>query len=153
MSLTSEVALTPSTTLLSLVETDLRRDEGVRSKPYRDTEGYLTIGVGHNLDAEGLCPAAINAQLAFDIRTKALDPLDKHLPWWRQKPEGVQRALINLMFNMGPGTLLQFVHTLSSIEKGDYPKAAAQLLQSKYAKQVGARAERVAAWLRDASPS
>ena len=138
-----------STQLLSIVEKDLRRDEGVRSKPYRDTEGFLTIGVGHNLDAEGLCPDAIQAQLAYDIRTKGLEPLDRYLPWWKDHPIAVQRVLINLMFNMGPKTLLGFHNTLAFIKKGDYSRAASHLLQSKYADQVGARAERLASLLRE----
>ena len=139
-----------STQLLSIVEKDLRRDEGVRSKPYRDTEGFLTIGVGHNLDVEGLCPEAIDAQLRYDIRTKAIEPLERYLPWYRECPDPVKRVLINLMFNMGPKTLLGFHNTLAFIKKGDYSRAASHLLQSKYARQVGDRAERLAALLREA---
>jgi lysozyme len=150
MSNTSEADLTPSTTLLSLVEADLRRHEGVRSKPYKDTEGILSIGVGHNLEAEGLCPAAIQAQLSYDIETKALNPLERFLPWWKDQPIQVQRALINLCFNLGIGSLTKFQQTLSSIKKGDYRKAAAQLLQSKYAQQVKGRAIEVASWISSA---
>lgn len=139
--------------LLSDLAAQLRVDEGVRSKPYRDTEGYLTIGCGHNLDAEGLCHDAIEAQLQFDIRTKAVEPLDKFIPAWKTYPESVQLALGNLMFNMGPKTLLGFHQTLSLIEKGHYREAAAQLLRTKYAKQVGQRAIRVAALLSSAQSS
>ena len=142
-----------STTLLSIVESDLRRHEGVRSKPYKDTEGFLTIGVGHNLEAEGLCPAAIEAQLTYDIQTKALDPLHRCLPWWKDQPVQVRRALINLCFNLGINGLLKFVHTLPLIEKGHYREAAALLLQSRYAKQVGQRAREVASWIASAEAS
>jgi lysozyme len=129
--------------------TELKRDEGVRDKPYLDTEGHLTIGVGHNLDAEGLCDAAITAQLKYDIDTKAIVPLDIHLPWWRLHPEPVQRALANLCFNLGIQSLLKFTTTLNLIQSRKYEQAARNLLKTLYAKQVGQRAQRVAQLLRD----
>jgi lysozyme len=48
------------------------------------------------------------------------------------------------MFNMGPGTLMGFKNTLQLIHTGQYKPAAAALRTSRYAKQVGARAERLA---------
>jgi lysozyme len=134
--------------LIEELTEDLKRDEGRRDKPYRDTKGILTIGYGHNLEAEGLCEAALLAQLEYDIQTKAIAPLDRNLPWWREHPEDVQRVLANLMFNMGWGTLRQFKRTLKFIELGQYKAAAAALLESLYATQVGQRAERLAQILR-----
>src|SRR3954464_9663542 len=97
-----------STSTLSNVKSDLMRDEGYRDRPYKDSRGFLTIGVGHNLDADGLCPSAILAQLDWDIDTKALEPLTKYLPWWTDQPEEVQRVLINMCFNLGIHSLLGF---------------------------------------------
>ncbi len=133
----------------TILRADLRRDEGVKAVPYRDTEGNWTIGVGHNLDNEGLCSAAINAQLDYDIHTKALLPLDEQLPWWRRHPEPVQRAMANLCFNLGITKLLTFRTTISLIQSRQYEKAATNLLKTLYARQVGARAQRIAQLLRD----
>jgi lysozyme len=137
-------------TTISLLTRDLERDEGRESKPYRDTTGHLTIGVGHNLDAEGLCKEAIDAQLAYDVKTKAIGPLNRFLPWFIEHPENVQRALANLMFNLGPTRLLKFHRTLGLIRTKRYNEAADALLDSLYARQVGDRAKRVAALLRSA---
>lgn len=134
-----------------LLEKDLDRDEGRRSRAYRDSKGFLTIGVGHNLDAEGLCDAAIDAQLQYDIQTKAIAPLDRHLPWYKEHPEGVQRVLANLAFNMGIKKLLMFKTTLELIRAGLYDKAADRLLTLPYAKQVGQRANRLARLLKNAT--
>jgi lysozyme len=132
-------------TSYSEIEADLRRDEGVVDKPYRDSVGKLTIGIGHNLDAEGLCAAAIAAQFDYDLKTKAIDPLDAEYPWWREEPPAVQRVLLNLMFNMGPSTLRQFKNgTLRAIKEHRYRDAAKSLLKTRYAKQVGQRAFRLA---------
>lgn len=138
----------PSTTTFSEIRTDLIRDEGYRERPYRDSRGILTVGIGHNLEAEGLCRVAIFAQFDYDLRVKALDPLDKSLPWWRQQPEPVQRVLVNLCFNIGITGLLKFKTTLGHIQAGRYPQAADTLLASLYATQVGKRANRLADLLR-----
>lgn len=137
--------------ITSSLAKDLERDEGRRSKPYKDTEGFLTIGVGHNLDSEGLCKEAIDAQLDYDIRTKATDPLDRYLSWWREHPEGVQRALGNLCFNLGIAGLLKFKDTLSLIRAREYKLAAAQLLtNTRYHQQIGQRLDRIAELIRNA---
>jgi lysozyme len=123
------------------------RDEGTRNRPYRDSRGFSTIGVGHNLDAEGLCQEAIAAQLSHDVTTKAL-PLYAALPWLQNAPEPVQRALLNMAFNLGIQGLLKFKTTLALIEQGDYELAADRILKLPYAKQVGPRASRIASLIR-----
>lgn len=129
----------------SEIEADLIRDEGWRDQPYKDTRGHLTIGVGHNLDTEGLCKEAILAQLSHDLRTKALDPLDANLKWWRDQPAQVQRVLINMAFNLGVGSLLKFKRLLGALQARDYQAAANHLRDSHpYVDQVGKRAERLA---------
>lgn len=137
-----------SSNTFSPIEADLIRDEGKRSKPYRDTAGFLTIGVGHNLDAKGLCEEAILVQLRFDIAEKEAH-LDQYLSWWRDHPEPVQRVLLNLCFNLGIGGLLKFKQTLQLIQDRKYAEAGARLLTLPYAKQVGKRAERLANLLRN----
>lgn len=136
----------PSTTISS-IEADLIRDEGTRDKVYKDSRGFNTIGVGHNLDAEGLCQEAIYAQLQYDVKQKEKD-LDAHLAWWREHPEPVQRVLLNLCFNLGIHSLLTFKATLLAIRVKQYSIAATHLLDSLYAKQVGQRAVRLANLLR-----
>lgn len=133
-----------STTIL-LLSQDLERDEGRKSKPYKDSVGVLTIGVGHNLEAEGLCEEAINAQLEFDIRTKVTEPLRRYCPWSKDLPEAAQRGLGNLCFNLGINGLLKFKITLGHLEAGRFAAAADSLISNeRYHKQVGQRLDRVA---------
>jgi lysozyme len=127
-----------------LIETDLIRDEGWRSRPYKDSLGYLTIGVGHNLTSEGLCDEAVMAQLKYDLQTKAIDPLNKFLPWWSEKPEPVQRVLLNLAFNLG-GKLMKWTVTLGHLKENRFKEAAQDIRANHiYVSQVGPRAERLA---------
>lgn len=131
----------------SPIEADLVRDEGIRDRPYVDTTGHSTIGVGHNLSASGLCDEAIFAQLRFDI-AKVEHTLDSALPWWIERPEEVQRVLLNLGFNLGVAGLLGFRTFVALVESEDYAGAAEDLLKTRYAKQVGSRAIRLAKLLR-----
>ena len=126
---------------------DLRRDEGVRAKPYKDSLGILTIGVGRNLDHVGLSDSEIDFLLANDIKRVMAD-LDRELPWWRNLSESRQTALANLGFNMGIKKLLQFKQTLLYLQNAHYDQAATELLASKYATQVGPRAKRIAEQIR-----
>ena len=130
-------------TIISLIEQDLIRDEGWRDKPYQDTTGHLTIGVGHNLDASGLCDDAILAQLRFDLR-RCEGELDRSLPWWRDHPPAVQRVFLNLWFNLG-AKFLKWPLTLGHLQLKQYRNAARDIrTNSIYVKQVGRRAERLA---------
>lgn len=130
----------------------LRLHEGERRKPYRDTVGKLTIGIGRNLDDKGLRRDEIEYLLANDIADARAD-LDRYLPWWRGLDPVRQRVLIDMMFNMGAGSpsrggLLSFVNTLSEIRRGNYAFAADMMLASKWAGQVGRRAVRLATMMR-----
>lgn len=122
-------------------------DEGLRLHAYRDTAGKLTIGIGHNLDELGITEAEARAILADDIARICAD-LDRSLPWWRGLGEARQEALAEMAFNLGPGGLLAFHNTLSALQDGRFEDAAREALNSRWAVQVGARAQRIAAKFR-----
>lgn len=124
------------------IRNELIRDEGVRLKPYMDSVGKLTIGVGRNLDDVGITSNEAAMLLDNDILL-TMSALDRSLPWWRELDENRQRVLINMAFNLGINGLLKFKTTLKFVESGDYHLAAASMMKSKWAKQVGSRAERL----------
>jgi len=126
---------------VSIIE-DLKRDEGVRLKPYKCTAGKLTIGIGRNLDDVGISMAEAEQLLANDIAV-AKGSLDLNIPWWRKAPVPIQDCLINMVFNMGWPRLSQFKSMLSALQNGKYAEAADHALDSAWAKQVGDRAKRI----------
>ena len=126
---------------------DLIRDEGERLKPYRCSAGKITIGVGRNLDDRGITKHESRRMLDWDIKQACWD-LDHNLPGWRSYPDGVCLALANMSFNLGWPRLKNFKRMLAAIEAEDYNKAADEALDSKWARQVGARADRIAALIR-----
>ena len=127
---------------------DLLRDEGLRLKPYCCTAGKLTIGVGRNLDDRGLTEAEALMLLDNDIQACWAE-LQAALPWVAAAPEAVQEVLANLCFNLGLAGLLGFRQTLAHLQAGLYVDAADELLRSRWAQQVGPRAGRLAARLRE----
>lgn len=129
---------------------DLRRDEGERLKPYRDTVGKLTIGVGRNLDDRGITAEESAYLLGNDI-AETIAELDAACPWWRSQPEPVRRGMANMMFNLGRSRFLGFRNMLAALERGDYDRAAREALDSLWATQVGSRAGRIADLYRSAA--
>jgi lysozyme len=125
---------------------DLTRDEGKKPKPYRDTVGKVTIGVGRNLTDVGLSPDEIALLLENDIARAFA--LASSFPWFAELDEVRQRVICNLAFNLG-GKLRGFHHTTAAMARGDYAAAAGHLQNSKWYRQVGQRGPRLVAMLRD----
>ena len=132
------------------LEQDLIRDEGERLKPYKCTAGKVTIGVGRNLDDVGISKHESRMMLEEDIKRIGWE-LDRNIEGWRQYPEGVARGIANMCFNLGWPRLSGFKKMLAAIREGDYDRAADEALDSKWANQVGARADRIAALFRGAA--
>jgi len=132
-----------------LMKTDLVRDEGMRLHPYTDTVGKVTIGVGRNLDDVGISETEALAMLDADI-DRSIEDLERNLPWLFERPEPVQRALVNMCFNLGWPRLSSFRKMLTALELNEYDRAAAEALNSRWARQVGARADRIAELIRTA---
>lgn len=137
----------------------LMRHEGARRAPdgshvaYRCPAGALTIGYGHNLDAnpiEGLDGlSAISEARAREILTADAAAfaaaLDEEIPWWRRLEAPRQAVLLNMAFNMGVAGLLEFRNTLRAVREMRWKDARDGMLASKWAGQVGRRASELAA--------
>lgn len=134
------------------VESDLISDEGIVLHEYKDHLGYSTLGVGRLIDERRGGGISMNEALYLlnnDIE-KRFSQLREKLPWFDDQPFGVQRALVNMSFQMGIRGLLTFKNTLKLIQKGKYVQAADNALKSKWARQTPNRAKRVTDWIRNA---
>ncbi len=131
---------------LRQLERDLIRDEDLRLRPYVDSVGKITIGVGRNLTDVGLAAAEAMFLLRNDLgQVEAF--LESTFPWFAQLSPIRQRALMNMTFNLGVRGLAGFQRMLGAIARGDYDTAAAEMLNSRWAAQVGPRARRLAAMM------
>lgn len=146
----SDNSATPREDFMSDVARDLIRDEGEVLHAYKDSLGYWTIGVGRLIDGRksgGITRAESRYLLANDIEGK-IRALDEAIPWWKGLDDTRRRVLVNMAFNLGIAGLLGFRATLAAIKRGDYEQAAINMLDSKWSRQVGARAVRLAALMR-----
>lgn len=117
----------------------LKKHEGLRLKPYTDTVGKLTLGIGRNLEDKGITEREALFMLSNDV-DYFYNQLNKNLTWFKLLDDARQNVLVNMAFNLGIRGLLTFKMTLSLIEYGDYDNAATEMLNSVWAYQVGQRA-------------
>lgn len=127
----------------------LRLHEGVRSTVYVCSEGYETIGVGRNISDSGigLSDDEIAYLLANDI-ARCEKEIAERFDWWDDLDPVRQDALVDMAFNLGISRLSQFQNMIGALSEGRFDDAAAEALDSKWARQVGQRAQTVAAMMR-----
>jgi lysozyme len=140
----------------------IEKHEGRRKKVYKDSRGFRTIGVGHNIDGKGLSPdieayledhgeitdLMIDILLDQDIED-AITDCERLYPAFSTFSENRQDALIDFLFNVGYATARTFVNTNKHINSGEWEKAHDGLLASLYAKQVKGRAVEIAKMLKE----
>lgn len=131
-----------------LLKQELMRDEGVRLESYQDSVGLWTIGVGHLLGPTRRMTTITRdemwALLEHDIDI-ALDGTHLLATRWGN-PEFSSargRALVNMAFNLGVNRLAGFKKFLAAYKAGDWKTAAKEMMDSRWAQQVGPRADRL----------
>lgn len=129
-----------------LVE-QLEVHEGLRLKPYKDTVGKWTIGIGRNLEDKGITQGEARMMLNNDI-DEFVRKLESNVPVYNRLSDCRQNVLVNMTFNMGIGGLKTFVNMLNYLQVADYHGAAKEMLNSKWAIQVGNRALELAEQMR-----
>ena len=123
------------------VKTLIEQHEGRRHKAYRCTAGKTTVGIGRNLDDVGLSDDEIDYLFANDLK-RAQDAASKY-PWFAELSEVRQAAVTDLMFNLGPTRFAGFRNFIHAMSQRQYARAAAELVDSKWFRQVGRRAKRI----------
>ena len=151
------MALTPQT--LELLKADLGREEGHVLHVYPDHLGKLTCGIGHLIvrgDAEYGKPkdTPITEARCDELFRKDVDRtvtgLFAAIPWMADQPQDVQRALVNMAFQLGVAGVTAFKNTLMYIRRREYDVAYTNGLKSLWARQTPARANRVLTLIKNA---
>ena len=161
------VATEPS--LMEEVRSLLVRHEGYRLHAYSDTRGFITVGIGCNLDAPGAATLLQSCGADFkgvysgqaDLTPEQCDCIFKkqviqvmewivrYLPGFSTYSINRQAALIDLGFNLGEGTFGTFERFLSLVKAQYWPEAAADLLRTRAARQTGHRYSELAQMMID----
>lgn len=117
--------------------------EGLKLQVYKCTSDKLTIGVGRNIEDRGISEETAMQMLDEDINI-VHEELQNVFEDFNSMPEIVQESLIDLAFNMGTPTLLKFKNAVAALQSQQWGTAADELLDSRYARQVGQRAKTIA---------
>ena len=136
--------------------------EGLELMPYEDSLGISTIGIGRNLVDRGISDLelthmgkdmssvyewGITKENAYylaenDIKIVEMEVCKKH-PCVVELDQVRQRVIIDMAFNMGVPRLGKFKKMWKAIDNKDFPSAKIEMLDSRWAKQVGNRAVRL----------
>ena len=125
----------------------IKKGEGFSLLPYKCTAGKVTIGYGHNLQDCGISREIAESLLDQDITDAKLD-LFEAFPWIREMDYARQGVMIEMVFNMGIKRFKGFKKMLAACQKGEWDKAADEMLDSEWHKQVKKRAETLAEIIR-----
>jgi GH24 family phage-related lysozyme (muramidase) len=135
----------------------IARHEGRRTRVYLDSAGHPTVGVGFNLDRDdarqmltavgasydgvrsgkqALTDAEVDALLDRSL-AGAVETVRASVPDFDALKPAQQDALLDMAFNLGPGGFPRFRKMLAALNAGDVQKAAAEMKDSLWARQVG----------------
>lgn len=134
---------------IEIATEQLKVDEGLRLQPYRCTAGALTIGYGRNLDAVGITQEEADIMLRADVEIAEKGAQALVGDVWTALSPTRQAVLINMTFNLGRTRLAAFKNFLAALRAADYQTAADEMLDSRWATQVGDRAQRLARQMRN----
>ena len=136
--------------------------EGLELLPYKDSLGIDTIGIGRNLEHRGLseaelahigkdisdiCEWGITKEQAYYLAENDIKIVEEEVckahPCVVELDEIRQRVIIDMAFNMGVPRLNKFKKMWKAIEEENYEESKIQMLDSRWANQVGNRAVRL----------
>ena len=117
--------------------------EGKKLIPYKDSRGFLTVGIGHKFEkGESVKSKYSESEIMNFFKAdleKAIAQAKKVFPNFDNLPKEVKIKLVSLTFNMGMGGISKFKDFRASIANKDWKSAASNLKNSLWYKQVGNR--------------
>lgn len=133
----------------------IKRHEGKRNTPYKDSLGLWTVGYGHLIGDGRSLPAEWNRTFS-DQEIDALFAQDfaKHkagaerIPGFDKANDSGKAAIIDLTFNMGNAWYRRFPNASAALARGDFETFANEMQNSLWFRQVGRRGPTIVAMLR-----
>jgi lysozyme len=124
---------------------EVKRDEGFRDKVYQCSEGFNTIGYGWNMEAMPISERAAT----FILTEQLMSTFEQcqNFDWFPPLSDARQRVIVNMAFNIGVNGVSKFKKMIAAIKAKNYALAAVEMLDSKWADQVGTRANRLSAMM------
>ena len=143
---------------LEKLRKQLEIDEGVKYEIYNDHLGYPTFGIGHLVipsDIEyredvGTRVSEERVRECFDKDVQSvLRDCTLLYKDFDELPEEAKQIIANMMFNMGYTRLSKFKGMKRGVDARDWNKAADEMVDSRWYKQVTNRANRLVERMRN----
>ena len=126
---------------------EIKRHEGFKSKVYKCTEGYDTIGYGFAIKDLELDEDVAELILMRKIQ-KLLERIIIAIQWFEDSPQEVKFVVSNMCYQLGLRGFSKFKKTIYLLETGQYEEASIEMLDSLWAKQTPNRAKELSETLR-----
>ena len=130
----------------------LKIDEGVKYEIYKAHLGYPTFGIGHLItendpehgkpDGTKISEDRVNEIFETDV-AKFVSEAKILFPDLDDLPDVAQQVIVNMAFNMGRPRLSKFKNFIAGVNDRDWTRAAEEMMDSRWATQVGDRAIRL----------
>lgn len=133
---------------MTTTENLIKRHEGLRLKPYRCISGKLTIGIGRNLDANGISKEEAEILFRNDLLEAKLQGINLVRNFYTLN-EARQAVIISMIFQMGAKGFAKFKNTIKFIEAKNFEKAARNMLLSLWAVQTPRRARELSKMMKE----
>jgi|TARA_Y100000114_G_scaffold25245_1_gene20936 lysozyme len=129
---------------LDNLKNEIKKEEGYRLEVYTDTEGYPTGGYGHKIiDGEEIPTTKEGWEELFEKDfARAYEGGMNICMGWPIKDEA-KEIIIHMVYQMGEAGVRKFKNALKHLEQGAYSDCAAEMLDSRWAKQTPNRAKRL----------
>lgn len=118
----------------------IKKHEGFRSKVYKCTEGYDTIGYGFAIKDLVLDENVAELILMKKIQ-KLLERILIAFPWFQDSPNEIKFVITNMCYQLGLSGFSKFKKTIYYLETEQYEEASVEMLDSLWAKQTPNRAK------------
>jgi len=122
------------------LEKMLIKHEGLKLKPYRCPAGKLTIGVGRNIEDNGITESEALYLLRMDI-IRSKGELREIFNDFDDLPKKIQNVLVDMIFNLGKPRFLKFEKMIQAVKDENYEEMIKQMRDSKWCKQVKSRCD------------
>ncbi|MCE7657278.1 glycoside hydrolase family protein [Vibrio fluvialis] len=128
----------------------IKKHEGLRLKPYRCSNQKLTIGYGRNLQDNGISQQEAENLLQHDLDAAVKEA--ETLPYFASLNKARQAVIVDMIFNLGLPRFGMFKKMIAAIEQQLWHVAANEMLNSRWARQVGKRAKTLSEMMRTGAP-
>ena len=125
---------------MSKLLNSIKHHEGFRSKVYKCSLGFDTIGYG-----SAIKDLVLDEDIASLILERKVDKLvkelDKKFAWYGDLPEEARDVVTEMCYQLGVTGFSKFKKTISYLKDGEWADCAYEMLDSLWARQTPQRAK------------